>query len=310
MRLGQKGALALVAALVALWMFSGAAGAADGGVECGSVITENTVLTHDLLGCEDGLIVAAPGLTLDLGGHQIVGQGSGTGVSLAFLEAGGSVVRNGAISSFENGLSIVHSATLSRLDVSSNHVGVFLFARATIERSAIHHNGVGVFISCCSGLNPGDAILGNRIVHNQEEGIRATRGELARIERNLVMGNGGDGVSLFETFGIVLDNTFKNNGGAGLKIRDGCFFWQFIYRVGGNTATGNGELGIDVPGGDPEWFSQICLLDPFPVDLDAGGNSARKNGDPRECFGVVCEANQPRPGGRTRTNARRLRARS
>jgi hypothetical protein len=292
MQLRQACALALVAAVVALWMFSGAAGAADGGVECGSVITEDTVLTHDLLGCEDGLVIAAPGVTLDLGGHQIVGRGAGTGVRLALFEAAGSVVRNGAIRSFENGLSIVDSATLSELDVSSNQVGVFLLATATIERSTIHRNGVGVFIFCCSGSNPGDAIVGNRILHNTEEGIRATRGELARIEGNLVMGNGGDGVSLFETFGIVLDNTFKNNGGAGLKIRDGCFFWQFIYRVGGNGATGNGELGIDVPGGDREWFSQNCGLNPFPVNLDAGGNSARKNADPRECFGVVCVASR------------------
>jgi hypothetical protein len=292
MRLRRQGAPALVAAVFALWAFSGAAGAADGALECGSMITEDTVLTHDLLGCEDGLVVAAPGVTLDLGGHEIVGQGVGTGVRLALLEAAGSVVRNGAIRSFENGVSVIDSATLSHLDIGSNHVGVFLLARARIERSTIHRNGVGVFISCCSGLDPGDAISGNRIVNNQEEGIRATRGELARIERNLVMSNGGDGVSLFETFGIVLDNTFKNNGGAGLKIRDGCFFWQFIYRVGGNDATGNGELGIDVPGGDPEWFSQICLLDPFPVDLDAGGNSARKNGDSRECFGVACVASR------------------
>ena len=61
----------LSAALVLGVVLTATAGAADGVIGCGSVITEDTVLTRDLRGCESGLIIAAPGVTLDLNGHSI-----------------------------------------------------------------------------------------------------------------------------------------------------------------------------------------------------------------------------------------------
>lgn len=72
----------LGATLAALATFAVAAGfppsaAAAGGppVSCGSVITQDTTLTADVLGCHgDGLVVGADHVTLDLGGHVVSGD--------------------------------------------------------------------------------------------------------------------------------------------------------------------------------------------------------------------------------------------
>ena len=102
MRHGRRGMVAIVGLVAALWVLGGAAGAAEGDIQCGSVITEDVVLANDLLDCEDGLIVAAQDVTLDFAGHQIVGRGSaGIGVRVA---ADGVVVRNGTIRSFSTGV--------------------------------------------------------------------------------------------------------------------------------------------------------------------------------------------------------------
>ena len=110
------------AAIVLAWGLTAAGAAADGVVGCGSVITEDTVLTHDLLDCENGLTVAAPDVTLDLGGHQIGGRGAGFGVGVG---AQGAVVQNGTITCFGEGvLGGGSESTVSHLDLLSNGVGV------------------------------------------------------------------------------------------------------------------------------------------------------------------------------------------
>src|SRR5919202_6589516 len=46
------------------------------GPGCGTVVTSNFVLQQDIGPChEDGIIVAANNVTVDLNGHQVVGEG-------------------------------------------------------------------------------------------------------------------------------------------------------------------------------------------------------------------------------------------
>ena len=87
---------------------------------------------------------------------------------------------------------------------------------------------------------------------------------------------------------IAIGNTSSRNGGAGIWLYDpNCAHLNF-FRLGSNLTDGNEGLGIDVelPGG--------CTPEITPFDLlDAGGNAANRNGDPRECtIYVECGRNR------------------
>ena len=75
---GKAGNRAALAALVAVALPVGRAGAAPL-VTCGRVVTRNLTLQTDLgsvgIGCTgDGLVVGKAGITIDLNGHNILGQ--------------------------------------------------------------------------------------------------------------------------------------------------------------------------------------------------------------------------------------------
>jgi Periplasmic copper-binding protein (NosD) len=108
----------LVAAAAALALSPGHALADH--VGCGDVITTDTTLDSDLVGCEIGIIVGADGITLDLGGQTI---SAGVGLrprSIELTDRRGVTIRNGTISGFGRGISLVnpHSNTIG--DVAAN----------------------------------------------------------------------------------------------------------------------------------------------------------------------------------------------
>ena len=273
------------AATALAWGLTATGAAADGAIGCGSAITEDTVLTQDLLDCEDGLTIAAPDVTLDLGGHQIAGRGAGSGVLVDAPEA---VVRNGTITGFGVGVGFgfgTSETTVSHLDLSSNGVGVDRRGGSglRIENNTIHDNGDGLFMVLVESLQ----IVDNRILGNGRFGIFAFDRPVL-VQGNLVMRNGADGIHLDTAHTIAIGNTSSRNGGAGIWLYDpNCAHLNF-FRLGSNLTDGNEGLGIDVelPGG--------CTPEITPFDLlDAGGNAANRNGDPRECtIYVECGRNR------------------
>jgi parallel beta-helix repeat protein len=252
MRLGTLAGAAVLATVGCV--LAGAANAETGDLACGALVTEDTVLTHDLLGCDEGVTIAAPNVLLDLGGHSIAGRGTGTGVR---VDAEGATVRNGSVSGFGIGL-------------AGSSAGL------TLDGSAIHHNGTGLLLQGRS------RVVGNTIFGNGGHGILSNRADGSLFDDNDVSGNGGDGVHLIESVSVITGNTFHRNGGTGLFVDDLCFDGLQAYRVGSNTATHNGALGIDI-------HFAAC---PIALDLlDAGGNAAHHNGDERQCTILVCGRN-------------------
>ncbi|HVL98011.1 MAG TPA: carboxypeptidase regulatory-like domain-containing protein, partial [Egibacteraceae bacterium] len=75
-------------------------------LRCGDVITEDTTLEADLGPCPDnGLIVGADNVTLDLGGHTIFGTDAvGDGAGVLIDNRTGVTVRNGTIRGFDGGV--------------------------------------------------------------------------------------------------------------------------------------------------------------------------------------------------------------
>ena len=198
--------------MVLSWGLATAAGAADGAVGCGSVITEDTVLTSDLLDCVNGVTVTAPDVSLDLAGHQIRGRGAGEGVRVS---ASGVEVKGGVISGFR--------------------VGIVTFGghELRIHDNTIHHNQTGLDLFLAIGAE----VVGNRILNNSGGGVHTVRADESLLQRNLIKGNGGDGALLFESVAIVSGNTFSDNGGHEPTIDEICSSEAALYRVGSNATT-------------------------------------------------------------------------
>ena len=129
-------------------------------ISCGQTITSNTTLGTDLNGCPDqGLVIGASNITLDLNGHtieadgQIEDQCNGPGAGdWGIANAGGYdrvTVKNGAILGFEEGLisvgaadSVVHDLRLQALQSSSIMCqGIYL---QDSDRAHIYANDVPV----------------------------------------------------------------------------------------------------------------------------------------------------------------------
>ena len=308
---GRVRALLAAAAVVAGTLSSaGPAGAA--GPSCGDVLTADTTLTADLSCPGDALVVAAPGVTLDLGGHTISGPGirqfsNETGVTVS---ATGVMVRNGTIQDFSsgvtssaertdvNGLNLLRTGWGARFESDGNRFrGNLVFATPTgvrisgsanvVEGNALRRTGNGVVVA--DGWD--NRVVGNSIVGDGDQdigifvlsssdrtevvgnsvsgqphsvGIRAT-GFDSRVTGNQVFGN-HDGISV--RWGTVTRNMVFSNLDDGIDLETSA-----SVVVSGNTAFGNGELGIRADSGGVR---------------DGGGNRAFRNGDPRQCTGVVC----------------------
>ncbi len=92
------------AALLVSVALGGSTAAAAPVVTCGSTVTTDVTLTADLhCPSGDGIILGS-NVTLDLGGHSLVGGGSGVGVQTDFLSEGGNTIRNGTIENWGTGI--------------------------------------------------------------------------------------------------------------------------------------------------------------------------------------------------------------
>ena len=166
------------------------ASAAGGGVSaqtaplsCGDTVTVDTTLDRDLSNCpNNGIVIGADGITLDLGGHTISGDGKpvrrcprrqpcDSGVFNDRHD--GVTVRNGSVSGFAFGVSVGRARENRVLDISSSQNTFFGFV---VFRSA--------------------QIL-----------VRGSSGS-----RNIAPE--GDGMGLFESHDVrIVDNEFRRNPG-------------------------------------------------------------------------------------------------
>src|SRR5688500_19234944 len=119
---------ALVVSVVCALAALSVPAAAQEAVDCGDTIEESIRLSESLANCDgDGLVVGASGITIDLGGNTIDGEGDGAGI---FNESGHRDVeiRNGTITGFDEGIRIDSPKTtrneLDGLELVSNGVAV------------------------------------------------------------------------------------------------------------------------------------------------------------------------------------------
>lgn len=231
--------------------------AAPAGVGCGDVVSGTVVLTADLVcaGSPVGLTLADEA-TLDLGGHRIVGDGTGTGIAIP--GRGRTVVRGGVVTGWAEGVAVVAddstrdwgTAEIDGLTVRGNDVGLQCDgASCSIRETTASDNGTAVV-----GGDPGTgASVGLQVTES------VLTGNDVAIDARAAAGGRV----------VVWANVFRRNGHGILSVAPGT-------GVELNFARNNHRWGIHAPG-----------------TVDLGGNTARGNGRQPQCVGVVCDGPGP-----------------
>ena len=204
-----------------------ATGAQAAHVNCGDTITADTTLDSDLLDCRNnGIVIGADGITLDLNGHRVVGNGKsvkkcpgGEFCDVGVLNDGHDdvTVRDGSVREFGFGVFVgrARHARVVRISSSRNLLfGIFVAesARSLVRDSTGSHNldpegdGMGLFGSHHV------RILHNSFRHNAKLGIHVVDSHHNVIERNAIARNSDMGIILEGDRNQVRRNRCARNG--------------------------------------------------------------------------------------------------
>jgi nitrous oxidase accessory protein NosD len=268
---------------------AGGGAKAKGQPKCGDTITADTKLHKDLVDCpNNGIVIGADSITLNLNGHLVDGDGSltaGCDSEKEFCDTGivneghnGVTVMQGSIRQFGGGVTLftVRQNRVQDVSTSGNHFnGIQLF------------NATRTLVRDSSGNGPDEEIgLGMfsshhvRVVHNSfrntaTQGIVVSGGARNLLEGNEIRGVGkkaprdGDGI----TVDVEARHTILRRNSA-IKSRDDGFDVEgSTTKLAKNRAVRNGDLGIEAVRGV----------------IDGGGNIAHHNGDRRQCTNIACK---------------------
>jgi parallel beta-helix repeat protein len=218
----------------------GATAASGGGVlarqvSCGERITADTTLQQDLVNCPNhGIVIAADGVTLDLNGHLVDGDGTPAAdcdqqkepCDFGVFNDGhdGVTVMHGSVREFAVGVLFGTLSGRARdnrvLDVSATKnqfagLGIFSQVRGLVRNSS----GDGSLDRDGSGLQLGDAnhvrILNNSFRHNAHTGLIIFESGRNVIKGNLFSRNDDEGILMEggERFRVTRNRFVRNGGG-------------------------------------------------------------------------------------------------
>jgi hypothetical protein len=264
----------LLAAIVASVLIGIAPEAQGSGMtsitSCATTVTANAVLANDLVCSDDGVVVGAPGITIDLKGFTIRGDGGASDYGID--DSGGHdrvTVKNGTIRGFGDGVHAENADGFSVMNVvaSGNAVwGILVFGdKASIAGSIASANGnygigaVGTSVSIKSSIALGNTFIGVSV-----------QGDSSRVTSATASGS-QYGISISGSGASVKSSTASGNSLFGLWVQGDAA------KVSGNRADGNGfEGGVADDGG-------LGISVQGYATSPAGKNTARGNDDTREC---------------------------
>jgi parallel beta-helix repeat protein len=238
------GVILALAALGVLVLGGGQAHASH--VYCGETITTDTTLDSDLIDCpNNGIIIGADDITLDLNDHTIDSDGTpaaGCDPETEVCDVGvfndghdGVTISQGSVRQFDAGV-IVGEARRNRLlglsSSSSRFIGIIVFDSArsalrgsTVARNGLHTDQAGIVLFHSQHVriihnsirNNGDIglfmprsdqnqIRGNRVRNHPEAGVNDEGGDGNRISHNL-LNRDGDGIVIGGNRNAVIRNS-------------------------------------------------------------------------------------------------------
>jgi parallel beta-helix repeat protein len=238
---------------------SGAEAASQGQPNCGDTITANTTLHHNLSNCpNNGIVIGADDITLNLNGHTIEGDGTpaaGCDPATEFCDVGvanfgydGVRVIHGSLRQFGGGVDFGKARRTRLLSISAARnadVGIQLFSSSRIlirncsgnRTTSPEGAGVGVFDSrhvrilnssfrhnAHVGIKPVGSnqgvIKGNVVTHSGDEGLLMEGGKSYQIRHNRLIRNGG-GITLGPGSHNVIARNRVSRGRDGIRIEKG-----------------------------------------------------------------------------------------
>jgi parallel beta-helix repeat protein len=230
----------------------------NGLVSCGQIVSGEVELTNDL-NCNsgDGLIVGAPGTTINLNGYKITASddAGSQGLSMDYDGSSGILVANadgviisglGEISGFDRGVTFMGSSDgqLTDVQVANNGIGVLVSGSTGTElsRNTITNNGIAAILDSSNG----GAVAFNQVVANEDQGILLLGADQNVVAANNMFGNG--------QYGIYLDimsneNTIDYNTAFGHEYADINNADGQPTNVNQNSFGGNNNCGTSNPGG-------------------------------------------------------------
>jgi parallel beta-helix repeat protein len=220
--------LAATSSVSTLDALVGGHAALAGPLSCGDTITTDTMLDSDLIDCpNNGLIIGADDITLDLNGYTIDGdnalvdpcpENEFCDVGIANDGHNGISITGGTITEFDFGVFLFQARRNDLSDLSTtDHVsgGIILVEAASnrIRRSATSRNAgpdSGVGITLFESHN--NLIAHNRSFDNAELGIHLIQSDHNYVGRNLIRGNPEDGIILEGDGNLIVGNrVFRNS---------------------------------------------------------------------------------------------------
>ncbi|HEX2370889.1 MAG TPA: right-handed parallel beta-helix repeat-containing protein [Acidimicrobiia bacterium] len=208
-------------------------------LSCGDVVTVDTVLHADLIDCPDnGLVIGADGVRIDLNGHRISGDSAlneqcvpDDVCDVGIVNSAGydgTVVENGLLRDFALGVLVIGASDnrLSHVRVSRSlfsGVVVVEASRTRIQHSTVTANGlttdqagIAVFASRGTRIDY-DVVSGNGDI-----GLFAVEGtDSSRIAHSVFSDNFEAGVILEGSGNRVVKNRFRRNGDGLVVTGDG-----------------------------------------------------------------------------------------
>jgi CSLREA domain-containing protein len=196
-------------------------------VSCGQTITQSTLIQNDLANCGgDGLVVGAHGITIDLDGRTIDGNGGGAGIRNSGFDQV-TITGDGKLQEFDYGVQLNAGTAqniVSGVTVELNQEAGIQLANAddglngnTVRRSLVTSNSLtgislvggtqnAVLLDNTVGANPaagvhiagshGNRLEGNRITASSEAGVLLEGAGQNKILDNVLTGNSGEPVAV------------------------------------------------------------------------------------------------------------------
>jgi parallel beta-helix repeat protein len=221
--------------LIGCCLAFGAGPASANHVSCGDRITADTTLDTDLVNCPNhGIVIAADGVTLDLNGHLVDGDGTPAANCDAQKEPcdfglfndghDGVTVKHGSVREFASGVLFGTASGRARhnrvLGVSATRnqfagLGIFSQVRSLVRNSS----GDGSLDPEGSGMQLGDAnhvrIMNNSFRHNAHNGLVTFESNRNVIEGNLFLRNDDEAILMEggNRFRITRNRVVRNGGG-------------------------------------------------------------------------------------------------
>lgn len=289
-------------------------------VECGDVVTESLRVANNLLCSGVGLVVGAPDITIDLGGHRI--DGGNTASSIGIDNSTGRddvVIQNGVVSSFENGIVLQNASrnTVTGIRAYGNSgAGIHLLSSSEneIRDNVVSGGGPGIVVEQASDENvlagndtsgnfgdgifiassAGNVLTGNVAVANIVFGIDVMESPNTILRANVASGNTMGGVVIVagSNNAVVAKNQASANDIEGIGI------FSSSGTLTGNTAHENGVNGIDsdtdgvtlkknkadgngFQNGGPGDGMGLGII--AVAGVTSSGNKANGNDDPAQC---------------------------